>query len=263
MPEIKHKAFLFDATRCIDCRACMVACSVENKIAMDKTRIWVAGMGLQGQFPNLSRTSMVYHCMHCNEPDCLSACPVGAYTKRSDGPVIYDPKKCIGCRYCMNACPFGVPHFDWDKGLIEGAFIDKCTLCPQRIDIGLEPACVATCPTEALKYGERDDLLQYAHERLANEPERYVNHVYGENENGGTSYFILSHVPFRDLGLPELPSQPVKEVSEKVMEFTIPFALGWGAVLTGVAAGVHLHNKKKEADRDKQEEPVSPSQEKK
>ncbi len=105
MAEIIQKAFLFDATRCIDCRACMVACSVENKIDNDKTRIWVAGVGLKGTFPTLTRATMVYHCMHCAAPDCLSACPVGAYTKRDDGPVIYDAKKCIGCRYCMNACP--------------------------------------------------------------------------------------------------------------------------------------------------------------
>ena len=166
MPDIQHKTFLFDATRCIDCRACMVACSVENKIPMNKTRIWVAGVGLMGKFPDLERASMVYHCMHCNEPDCLSACPVGAYTKRPDGPVIYDSKKCIGCRYCMNACPFGVPHFDYDKGLIDGAFIDKCSMCTQRIDVGLEPACVATCPTGALMFGERDALMKYAHDRL-------------------------------------------------------------------------------------------------
>ena len=140
MSEIKQHAYLFDATRCIDCRACMVACSVENNIEMNKTRLWVAGIGVKGKFPNLENASMVYHCMHCIEPDCLSACPVGAYTKRPDGPVIYDPKKCIGCRYCMNACPFGVPHFDYDKNLVEGAFIDKCTMCPQRIDVGLEPA---------------------------------------------------------------------------------------------------------------------------
>ena len=248
MKNNAHNAFLFDATRCIDCRACMVACSVENKIPMNKTRIWVTGVGLKGEFPNLERTSMVYHCMHCNEPDCLSACPVGAYTKRPDGPVVYDPKKCIGCRYCMNACPFGVPHFDYDKGLIDGAFIDKCSLCTQRIDIGLEPACVATCPTEAFKFGERDDLLKYAHDRLVAQPARYINHIYGETENGGTSYLILSQVPFNELGLPDLPFRPVKEVSEKVMEFTIPFALGWGAVLTGIAAGVHVYNQKKETD---------------
>lgn len=253
MPEIKHKTFLFDATRCIDCRACMVACSVENKIPMNKARIWVAGVGLMGEYPNLERASMVYHCMHCNEPDCLSACPVGAYSKRQDGPVIYDPKKCIGCRYCMNACPFGVPHFDWDKGLVEGAFIDKCNVCTQRIDIGLEPACVATCPTGALMFGERDDLLQYAHDRLAAQPARYINHVYGETENGGTSYFVLSHVPFKELGLPALTSIPVKDISEAVMGLTFPTAVGLGAVLTGLAAGVHLYNQKKEADAKKLE----------
>ncbi|MGB8211930.1 MAG: 4Fe-4S dicluster domain-containing protein [Anaerolineales bacterium] len=247
MTEIQHKTFIFDATRCIDCRACMVACSVENKIDMDKTRIWVAGVGVIGQFPNLKRATMVYHCMHCNEPDCLSACPVGAYTKRPDGPVLYNPAKCIGCRYCMNACPFGVPHFDWNKGLFEGAFIDKCTMCPQRIDIGLQPACVATCPTNALVFGERDDLLAEAHARIAAHPDRYVNHVYGEFENGGTSYFILSHVPFAQLGLPAVGERPVREVSEEVMGLTIPFALSWGAVLTGAAVVTHLVNKRKAA----------------
>jgi Fe-S-cluster-containing dehydrogenase component len=257
MPDIQHKTFLFDATRCIDCRACMVACSVENKIPMNKTRIWVAGVGLKGEFPNLERLSMVYHCMHCNEPDCLSACPVGTYTKRPDGPVIYDSKKCIGCRYCMNACPFDVPHFDYDKGLIDGAFIDKCSMCTQRVDVGLEPACVATCPTGALMYGERDELLKYAHDRLTTQPARYINHVYGEFENGGTSYLILSHIPFKELGLPELLSTPVKDVSEAIMGVTIPFALGWGAVLTGAAVGVHLVNQKKETDAKKLETTAS------
>jgi formate dehydrogenase iron-sulfur subunit len=254
MPEIKYKAFLFDATRCIDCRACMVACSVENKIEMDKTRIWVAGIGLKGEYPVLTRASMVYHCMHCNEPDCLSACPVGAYDKRPDGPVIYNPKKCIGCRYCMNACPFGVPHFDYDKGLLEGAFIDKCTFCPQRIDKGLEPACVATCPTDALVFGERADLVRDGHARIQAHPGRYGGHVYGEFENGGTSYLILSHVPFAELGLPDVGARPVKDISEEVMGLTIPFALGWGAVLTGTAVAVHLLNQKKAFAAKKAEE---------
>jgi formate dehydrogenase iron-sulfur subunit len=244
---IQHKAFLFDATRCIDCRACMIACSVENDIPMNKTRIWVAGVGLKGEYPNLDRASMVYHCMHCDEPDCMSACPVGAYNKRADGPVEYDPDKCIGCRYCMNACPFGVPHFDFDKGLIQGAFIDKCTMCPQRIDNGLEPACVATCPTDALIFGERSDLVTEAHARIQAHPGRYISHVYGETENGGTAYLILSHVPFKELGLPDLGPTPVKDVSEAVMGATIPFALTWGAVLTGVTIGVHALNQKKEA----------------
>lgn len=253
MKKLTSNAFLFDAARCIDCRACMVACSVENKIATNKTRIWVAGVGLKGEFPNLERASMVYHCMHCNEPDCLSACPVGSYTKRADGPVVYDPKKCIGCRYCMNACPFGVPHFDYDKGLIDGAFIDKCTFCTQRIDIGLEPACVATCPTDALTFGERVDLLKEAHARIQAHPGRYIDHVYGEFENGGTSYLILSHVPFAELGLPDVGARPVKEISEQVIGLTLPFALGLGVVLTGLAAGVHVNNQKKAADAKKLE----------
>ena len=263
MSQINHKAFLFDASRCIDCRACMVACSVENKIPMNKTRIWVAGLGLIGEFPDLKRASMVYHCMHCNEPDCLSACPVGAYSKRPDGPVVYDPSKCIGCRYCMNACPFGVPHFDFDKGLIPGAFIDKCTMCPQRIDFGQEPACVATCPTDALVFGERAELVKEAHARITDHPDRYVDHVYGEFENGGTSYLILSHVPFAELGLPNLPEKPVKDVSEQVMGFTIPFALGWGAVLTAVAAGVEIYNRRVEARAKEVEAAAQIAEEKK
>ncbi len=255
MSEIKQHAYLFDATRCIDCRACMVACSVENNIPMDKTRIWVAGIGVKGEFPNLDSASMVYHCMHCKDPDCLSACPVGAYTKAEDGPVIYNPDVCIGCRYCMNACPFGVPHFDYDKGIIEGAFIDKCTFCPQRIYNEQEPACVQTCPTDALEYGYRNELLKKAHERIAAHPDRYIDHVYGERENGGTSYLILSHVPFSELGLPDVGLKPIKEVSEAAIGLTLPVGLGWGVVLTGITAGVHLYkqNKVKQATEEDKE----------
>jgi formate dehydrogenase iron-sulfur subunit len=108
---------------------------------------------------------------------------------------------------------------------------------------------VGTCPTDALDYGERDELIAKAHERIAAHPNRYIDHVYGEFENGGTSYLILSHVPFSELGLPDLPAEPINEVSEKVMEMTIPFALGWGAVLTGITAGVALYDNKKKKEK--------------
>jgi formate dehydrogenase iron-sulfur subunit len=244
---IKQHAYLFDATRCIDCRACMIACSVENQTPMNDTYIWLTGAGVIGEYPNLKRASMPYHCMHCLEPDCVSACPVGAWEKRADGPVVYKAERCIGCRYCMNACPFQVPHFDWDKNIFEGAFIHKCTMCTQRLQAGQIPACVHTCPTNALVFGERADLIAEAHARIAVHPGRYVDHVYGELENGGTSYLILSHVPFQQLGLPPMPEIPVNEVSEAVMSGTIPFALAWGTVLTGVSVGVHLNNTKKAA----------------
>jgi Fe-S-cluster-containing dehydrogenase component len=250
---IKQHAYLFDATRCIDCRACMIACSVENQSPMGDSYIWLTGAGVLGTYPNLKRGSMPYHCMHCLEPDCASACPVGAWDKREDGPVVYEAEKCIGCRYCMNACPFQVPHFDWDKNLFEGALIRKCTMCTQRLAVGQVPACVHTCPTDALVFGERADLIAEAHARIAAHPDRYIDHVYGEFENGGTSYLIISHVPFIDLGLPEVGLKPVLEVSEAVIGKTIPFALAWGTVLTGVAAGVHMNKKKKTVPQVKAE----------
>ena len=258
---MSQHAYLFDASRCIDCRACMVACSVENNVPMNDSYIWVSGEGVMGEYPSLKRATMPYHCMHCLEPDCVSACPVGAWSKRDDGPVVYDDAKCIGCRYCMNACPFGVPHFDWDKGVLDGALIHKCTMCTQRLDAGQEPACVQTCPTDALLFGEREAMIRESHARIAAHPGRYVNHVYGETENGGTSYLILSHVPHTQLGLPDLGPKPVKEVSEAVMGVTIPFALAWGAVLTGVSVGVHQRNKKKEAQSEEPAEEIGGSKE--
>jgi Fe-S-cluster-containing dehydrogenase component len=239
----------------------MVACSVENNVPMNDTYLWVSGEGVMGAYPNLDRATMPYHCMHCLEPDCVSACPVGAWSKRPDGPVVYDDARCIGCRYCMNACPFGVPHFDWDKGVLDGALIHKCTMCTQRLDAGQVPACVQTCPTDALAFGEREAMIKEAHARIAAHPDRYVNHVYGETENGGTSYLILSHVPHKQLGLPELGPKPVKEVSEAVMGVTIPFALGWTAVLTGITVGVHQWNKKKEAQIEDVQAEVEGSEE--
>ena len=252
--SINYRSILFDSARCIDCRACMVACSVENKVPNDVTRIWVAGTGVMGKFPELERATMPYHCMHCHDPACASACPVGAYTKRDDGPVIYDPEVCIGCRYCMNACPFDVPHFEWDRGVDQHPEIIKCDLCSNRVDGGGEPACVATCPTDALLFGDRHELLQYAHQRIEEHPDRYIDRVFGETENGGTSYLILSHVPVEELGLPgNIPNYGVNKLSENIMEATLPVAFSWAAILAGVTVGVRAVKKHKGEDGEAEE----------
>lgn len=195
-----HKyGFLIDASRCIDCRACMIACSVQNDVPMEHTRIWMKDTGIIGEYPDFKHYTAIYHCMHCTDPSCVSACTVGALQQNVDGIVTYDRDRCIGCRYCMYACPFEVPHFEWDQQL---ALIVKCDMCVSRLAEGEQPACAATCPTEAIQFGDREEMLAKAHERIQSQPERYVDHIFGEHENGGTSTFYISPVPFEQLGFP-------------------------------------------------------------
>ena len=192
--------FLINVSKCIDCRACLVACSVENSVSMTHTRIWIKDTGVVGAFPSLTHFTAPYHCMHCVDPACVSACTVGALQKNADGIVTYDNERCIGCRYCMYACPFEVPHFEFDHQL---ALITKCDMCVARLASGqAAPACAATCPAGAIQFGGRAEMLALAHERIRSAPERYVDHVFGEFENGGTSTFYISPVPFEQLGFP-------------------------------------------------------------
>ena len=138
-------------------------------------------------------------CMHCNHPACAAACPVGALEKLDNGPVVYHKERCIGCRYCMLACPFEVPRFDYDS---PNPYISKCTLCADRIEAGGMPACAKACPTEALTLGQRDDLIAEAHRRIANNPSEYHHGIYGLEEAGGTCVLHLASVPFEKLGYP-------------------------------------------------------------
>jgi formate dehydrogenase iron-sulfur subunit len=172
-------------------------------------------------------------CMHCVHPACVSACPVGALQKTDSGAVTYDCTRCIGCRYCMVACPFGVPKFEWDQALPK---IQKCTLCADRQEIGLAPACAAACPTGALLFGDRDELIAEAEARLKAEPERYYQHIYGKDEIGGTSWLYLSSVPFAKLGFPALEAEPVTELSEAVATYG---TVGVGAGVTLLLGGLY------------------------
>ncbi len=247
-------AVLFDANRCIGCRGCQVACKQWNEcdefIPTEENGVPAKNRGSYENPPQLSARTWTkirfreleynskFHwvfiklqCMHCEHPACVEACIVGALQKTPEGPVIYDDGKCIGCRYCMVACPFGVPSFEWDKPV---PWIRKCTFCTDRQGAGLEPACVKTCPTNALKLGEREELIVEARERITASPDKYVNHIYGEKEVGGTSWLYLSPVPFEKLGLPTLNPEPVTVNAARAMGAVPPVLLGVAAVMSGI-----------------------------
>ena len=240
------KGVLVDLVRCMGCRACQVACKAWNDNPGEITLC----LGCYDNPPKLSadtwsimrfdeleeggRLHWVFtkqQCMHCEEPGCVSACPVSALQKLENGAVVYDGKKCIGCRYCMMACPFRVPKFQWDEPL---PFIRKCTFCADRQDQGLEPACVKACPTDALMLGEREDLIDEAHRRIRAPRDKYVDYVYGEHEVGGTSWMYLSPVPFDKLGFPALGTRPVAVWSERAMFATPGVIVGAVTLLSGI-----------------------------
>jgi Ni/Fe-hydrogenase subunit HybB-like protein/Fe-S-cluster-containing dehydrogenase component len=164
------------------------------------------------------------NCLHCNHPACASACIVGALKKQDNGAVTYDAWKCIGCRYCMVACPFQLPTYEYDN--VFTPQVRKCQFCFDRTSQGKNPACVDGCPRQALLFGKRSELLQIAHKRINDAPDRYVDHVYGESEVGGTSWMYLSAVPFEDIGFlklgPAAPPALTEAIQHGVFKHGIP-----------------------------------------
>ncbi len=248
------KGMLIDTTRCMGCRGCQVACKQWNDLPAELDPNEGPGWDIRntGSYQNPPALSaytwtmieyreieegdrFFWHflkrqCMHCEHPACVSACPVEALQKLPDGPVVYNEGKCIGCRYCMFACPFGVPTFQWDKSF--KPLIRKCNFCADRLASGYEPACAKTCPSQAILFGERDEMLWQARRRIQRRPEKYVQQIYGEKEGGGTSVMFLSAVPFDMVGLPSLGPEPVPALSEA-------FAV-YGTPVLAVAAGAFL-----------------------
>ncbi len=210
----KRKAVIVDSRRCIGCKGCQVACKAWNKLPAEQTKVsggeytnptyfspitWkIVHFKEIGDYDNnqpgtggLKWRMLADNCKHCLEPGCVSVCPSGALWKRSDGPVLYDVDRCIGCGYCEMACPWGIPNFDEEIHSIR-----KCTMCFDRIDQGLEPACVATCPTDALQFMTLEEA-----QKVAREAEAEGLHTYGLSEVGGTSWIYVSDVPFSEFGL--------------------------------------------------------------
>jgi formate dehydrogenase iron-sulfur subunit len=160
--------------------------------------------------------------------------------KSDEGPVIYRAERCLGCRYCQIGCPFGVPTFEWQNGLTP--VIGKCWLCHSRLQEGQIPACVEACPTGALRFGRRDHLLAQAHAQISSNPGRYVDHIFGEFEVGGTSMLYLSDLPFAELGFPvDLPHTAPPEETEKIMNKLPAVIAGMTVLLAGTAMVTHRH----------------------
>jgi formate dehydrogenase iron-sulfur subunit len=264
------KSTLIDITNCIGCRACQVACKQWNDREGEETEL-EPQLGFQNPATLSAKTYtlIAFHemenstkpggldsafvmqrCLHCLEPACVSACPTTALYRQADGPVSYDFDKCIGCRYCMLACPWDVPTAEWNS---HAPKISKCTHCADRADQPAPmafngntlshdarerfaesiatPACVKACPADALRYGTREEMLELAHHRIADRPDRYVDHVYGEKELGGTSVMYLSAVPFEKLGFPTYGEKPFPAFTKAALGAVPPAVMTVGALL--------------------------------
>ena len=242
---------LFDSILCIGCRKCEAGCNKVNGLPPpdqpfdDLTVLNKKRRTNTGTFTVVNRydhsegiKSPLFRkiqCNHCLEPACASACFVRAFTKTKEGSVVYDASVCVGCRYCMIACPFEIPTYEYDKVLTPR--IMKCTMCHPRVIEGKLPGCVEICPTEALTFGKRKDLIKVARDRIRKYPVRYVDHIYGEHEMGGTSWLYLSGVPFKELGMREdLGVTPAPELTAGALS-TVPMVAGlWPVLLTGLYA---------------------------
>ncbi|HUJ72623.1 MAG TPA: 4Fe-4S dicluster domain-containing protein [Verrucomicrobiae bacterium] len=235
---------LVDLTRCIGCRACENACRVRAGFGGLPAAAIGYGAG-EGKLSFQTRTFIDFRnggtkpdqpvkrqCMHCLEPACVSVCPVAALEKTTAGPVVYHENVCIGCRYCILACPFSVPKYEWDNALMPR--VGKCDFCADRQAKGQSPACVAACPTGALKFGKRGDLLQEAKARLDSQPNRYTA-IYGEDIVGGTSWIYLSDIVPEELGFPRgLPKEPLPALTWRAIS-KLPFVvIGVGLALSAV-----------------------------
>src|SRR5215472_775938 len=270
------KTTLVDTTKCIGCRACQVACKQWNDREGEQTHLQLGGLDFQNPATLSSNTYTLisFHelvnenapgglnyvftmrrCLHCLEPACASACPTTALARMSDGPVGYDADKCIGCRYCEWACPWGVPTAEWDSLAPK---IQKCTHCTDRSDQPLPiarngqalneeesrrysanivvPACVKACPADALRFGDREEILSEARGRISKNPEKYVDHIYGEKEAGGTTVLYLSSVPFEKIGFPDVGKKAYPGFSRLALHAVPPAVIAVGALLGGVYA---------------------------
>lgn len=253
-------AVLVDITKCIGCESCSVACKLYNEldfkakprnvkngvVELDDNR-WTV---IQEHKTEDKLRFVKKQCLHCKEPACASACFSKAIQKdEKTGAVVYYPDLCVGCRYCLVACPYSIPKYQWNKQFPQVA---KCQMCESRLEHGDAPACVSACPTNALISGDRDELLEKAHKIIASD-KKYVNHVYGEFEVGGAEWMYISDVPFEELGFKMVSDTPVTQYSKSYLSKVPGLAAAWALFLAGLTYYNHRVEKNKKSDEDDQE----------
>lgn len=262
IPLEDRYGLLTDLTACVGCRSCEEACNKANNLPPpdkpfddksvfeEKRRPSPKAYTVVNRYPNpKDKERPLYRkvqCNHCNEPSCATACPIHAYTKTREGAVLYNENLCFGCRYCMTACPFYVPSYDYWSALKPK--IVKCTMCYNRIKAGGITACAEACPAGAITFGKRDDLIKLARERIMKNPDRYIDHIYGEHEVGGTSWMYISGVPFEQLGFPtNLPNKPLLEETKGFLS-AVPVVLTVWPALFGMAYAAVRHRETEEGN---------------
>ncbi len=246
-PEAGNKkeffGMLYDSTRCAGCQGCEFACAeahglpapgfedlpvagIERKA--DETRRTV----INAYKTDKGEVFVKRQCMHCNDPACTAACLTKAMLKNEVGPVTWNGKKCMGCRYCMVSCPFDVPKFEYHSA---NPKIEKCDMCFERVREGIMPVCAEQCPTEAIVFGTRRGLIAEARKRIHDNPGQYHDYIYGENEAGGTGWLYLSPVPFGELGFNTTLQKSSYPELTKGFLYAVPtiFVL-WPAILLGL-----------------------------
>jgi formate dehydrogenase iron-sulfur subunit len=255
------KAILIDVTKCTGCERCVDACKASHGLGPDIPARKLSDDGLSSRrlcslISLPGRRFAKKQCVHCLKPGCVDACPVGAIRKTSEGPVVYDPGRCMGCRYCMIACPLDIPRYEWEKPL---PYMQKCDMCFERIrEEGQQPACVEACPEKACLFGDRKRLLREAERRLARNPGVYVQHIYGQEELGGTSVLYISDTPLDALGWPEnVGERTMHSYTWPVISKTPLLAATVGGFLIGTYAVIQrrMRLESQRADRENAEEP--------
>ena len=262
---------LVDLTRCIGCRKCEQACNEVNHLPApdrsfedltvldikrrpDAKALTVINRyysGMIDERDQLIPTFVKLQCMHCQDPACASACIVGALAKKANGTVHYDVSKCIGCRYCMVACPFEIPAYEYHDPVTPRVM--KCTFCYERVQQENKlPGCAQVCPVEAITFGRRNTLLKIARQRIQKNPGRYIDHIFGEHEVGGTCWLYLSDQPFEKVGFIKLPEKPMPQLAESVQHSL--FSYLWSPiVLFAMLSGIMWSFKGKGQDDENHE----------